>query len=242
VLFERLAIDVLRIYDIKGVTKILRISWDEAWHIMEKAVSRCLKRKKKRIPKTIAVDEKSVGKGHDYITLVNDVDRAAVDEVRKEEHRELQRDADETLTGSKYLWLYSKENVPDRQKSRWRSMSGRKLKTDRAWAIKESYRELSGYTRLAWASRHFKAWFFWATHSRLEPVIEKARMFRKYLAQILTYFMHRITNAVSEGLNSKIQTIKKMACGYRNRQNFKVAIYFHCGALDLYPLTHKNVG
>jgi transposase len=47
---------------------------------------------------------------------------------------------------------------------------------------------------------------------------------------------------VSEGLNSKIQTIKEMAYGYRNRQNFKVAIYFHCGALDLYPVTHKIVG
>lgn len=309
-LFERLAIDVLGICDIKGATKILRISWDEARHIMERAVSRGLKRKKKRIPKTIGVDEKSVGKGHDYITLVNDVDRAAVDyigddrkqesldgyfvrfskkkrakikavavdiwdpylasirnhvpdagekivfdryhlmthmvkavdEVRKEEHRELKREDDETLTGSKYLWLYSKENVPDRQKSRLRSLSRQKLKTARAWAIKESFRELWGYTRLAWAAGHFKAWFFWATHSRLEPVIEKARMFRKYLAQILTYFRHRITNAVSEGLNSKIQTIKKMAYGYRNRQNFKVAIYFHCGALDLYPVTHKNVG
>jgi len=309
-LFERLAIDVLRICDVKGGTKILRVSWDEAWHIMERAVSRGLKRKKKRVPRMIGVDEKSVGKGHNYITLVNDMERAAVDyigddrkqesldgyfacfsekkrakieaiavdiwdpylasirthvpeadkkivfdryhlmthmvkavdEVRKEEHRELRREGDETLTGSKYLWLYSKENVPTRQKGRLRSLSRQKLKTARAWAIKESFRELWGYTYLAWAAGHFKAWFFWATHSKLEPVIEKARMFRKYLAQILTYFKHRITNAVSEGLNSKIQTIKKMAYGYRNRRNFKVAIYFHCGALDLYPVTHKNVG
>ena len=121
----------------------------------------------------------------------------AVDEVRKEEHRELRREEDETLTGTKYLWLYSKENVPGKHKSRLRSLSRQKLKTARAWAIKESFRELWGYTSLAWAGRHFKAWFFWATHSRLEPVIEKARMFRKYLSQILTYFKHRITNAVS---------------------------------------------
>ncbi|MHA1280250.1 MAG: transposase [Candidatus Helarchaeota archaeon] len=78
------------------------------------------------------------------------------------------------------------------------------LKTARAWAIKESFRDLWGYRRTGWALRHFKAWYFWATHSRLKPVIEKARMFRKYLTQIMTYFRHRITNAVSEGLNSKI--------------------------------------
>jgi transposase len=71
---------------------------------------------------------------------------------------------------------------------------------------------------------------------------EKARMFRKYLRQILTYFRHRITNAVSEGLNSKIETIRKKTYGFRNREHFKTAIYFHCGGLNLYPVTHKKVG
>jgi transposase len=162
----------------------------------------------------------------------------AVDEVRKEEHRELKKAGDERLTGSKYLWLYSKENIPDKHKAWWRSLRRQNLKVARAWAIKESFRELWGFSRLAWAVRHFKAWFFWATHSCLEPLIEVARMFRKYSAKILTYFRHRITNAVSEGLNSKIQTIKKKAYGYRNRKNYKIAIYFHCGGLNLYPVTH----
>jgi transposase len=47
---------------------------------------------------------------------------------------------------------------------------------------------------------------------------------------------------VSEGINSKIQTIKKMANGFRNREHFKTAIYFHCGGLDLYPATHGLPG
>jgi hypothetical protein len=42
----------------------------------------------------------------------------------------------------------------------------------------------------------------------------------------------RRPNAVAEGLNSKIQTIKKMAYGYRNREHFKTAIFFHCGGLQ----------
>jgi len=40
---------------------------------------------------------------------------------------------------------------------------------------------------------------------------------------------------MSESINSKIQAIKKMACGFRNIEHFKTAIYFHCGGLDLYP-------
>ena len=42
-----------------------------------------------------------------------------------------------------------------------------------------------------------------------------------------------VTNAASEGLNAKIQRIKKMADGFRNREHFKTAIFFHCGGLDL---------
>jgi transposase len=44
-LFERLAIDVLGQCNITGATKILRISWDEAWHLMERAVLRGKERK-----------------------------------------------------------------------------------------------------------------------------------------------------------------------------------------------------
>jgi transposase len=80
-----------------------------------------------------------------------------------------------------------------------------------------------------------------AIPSWLNQIKQVARMFRKYLRNILTYLKHRITNAVSEGLNSTIRTIKKMACGFRNREHFKIAIYFHCGGLDLYPDTHENV-
>jgi transposase len=64
-------------------------------------------------------------------------------------------------------------------------------------------------------------------------------MIMRHLPNVLTYFRHRITNAMSEGIASKIQALKKTANGFRNRDNFKTAIYFHCGGLDLYPeLTH----
>jgi transposase len=305
-LFERLAIDVLRECDVLGATRILRISWDEAWHILERAVERGLLAKEKRIGARIGVDEKSIGKGHTYMTLVCDLEAStveyiaedrkqtsldgyfqglfqeqkegieavamdiwdpyiastrthldqaedkivfdryhlmthmgkAVDEVRKKEHRALKEGGHETLTGSKYLWLYAEENLPEKHEERFSVLKKMKLKTARAWAIKESLRDLWNYTRRGWAHHHFQKWYFWATHSRLEPVIETTRMIHKYLHNVLTYFIHPITNAVTEGLNSKIQTIKKMAYGFRNREHFKTGIYFHCGGLKLYPVTH----
>jgi transposase len=44
-----------------------------------------------------------------------------------------------------------------------------------------------------------------------------------------------VTNAVSEGLNSKIQKIKSMACWFRNTGKLKTAIDFRCGGIDLNP-------
>src|SRR4030042_6147427 len=78
-LFERLAIDVLRESDILGATRILRISWDEAWHLMERAVKRGLLARGQRACPRIGVDEESVGKGHKYLTLVCDLAMGTVE-------------------------------------------------------------------------------------------------------------------------------------------------------------------
>ena len=109
-----------------------------------------------------------------------------------------------------------------------------KLKTGRAWAIKESLRHFWDYSYPKNAEKYFKRWYFWATHSRLKPMIKAAKTLKGHLPNILTYFKHPITNAVTEGLNSKIQTVKQMACGFRNREHYRKAILFHCGGLDLY--------
>ena len=166
----------------------------------------------------------------------------AVDTVRKGEHRALRAQGLDILTGSKYLWLYSEENLPERHKQRFATLRQANLKTARAWAIKESLRWLWSYRRAGWARRFWKQWYFWATHSRLKPVIEVARLIHRHLQGVFNFFSYRVTNAVAEGLNSKIQTIKKMAYGFRNPEHFKTAIFFHCGGLQLYPATHGNPG
>ena len=179
--FERHAIDVLLQADVLGGACLLHISWDEAWNIMERAVARGLRAKKRRLIAHLGVDEKAVAKRHRYVTLVCDLDRStvefigddrkqtsldayyqslskkqlagikavamdmwdpfvastvayvpngeskivfdryhimkhmleAVDEIRKWEHGLLKAEGDETLKGTKYLWLFSEENLPE---------------------------------------------------------------------------------------------------------------------------------
>ena len=302
-LFERLAIDVLRECSITGATQILGLSWDEAWHLMERAVTRGQARKVHRVIPQLGVDEKAIAKGHRYLTLVCDLQAGtveylgaertqeslaayyrslsakqragieavamdmwepyvqatrthvpdaetkivfdrfhlmgylgkAVDTVRKQEHRERLAQGDQTLTGTKYLWLYSRESVPASRRQEFTALRRLELKVGRAWAIKETLRQLWHFVYPGAARRFWQRWYCWATHSRLKPIRDAAATLKRHLANILTYCQHRITNAVSEGLNSKIQTIKNMAYGFRNVEHFKTAIFFHCGGLDLYP-------
>jgi transposase len=156
----------------------------------------------------------------------------------------LLEDGDTTLTKSKYLWLTRPENMTDKARERFEELKTAELKTGRAWALKEALRELWSYQSAAWATKFWKRWYFWATHSRLAPMIKVAKLIAGHLRNVLTYFTHRITNAVAEGLNSKIATVQKRACGYRNPNHFKIAVYYHCGGLNLYPssVAHTKVG
>jgi transposase len=75
----------------------------------------------------------------------------------------------------------------------------------RAWTLKEMFSNLWEYTYEKAAKNFFKKWYWWATHSRLKPIADVGKILKRHLDNILTYLKHRITNAVSEGLNSKIQ-------------------------------------
>jgi transposase len=61
-----------------------------------------------------------------------------------------------------------------------------------------------------------------------------------HLEGILNAVVLKATNAASESINARIQRVKRMACGFRNRERFRNAIYFHLGGLDLYPATHTK--
>jgi len=161
----------------------------------------------------------------------------AVDHVRKQEHKEFQREQGESpLTRTKFLWMRNPANWSEHQFATFEALKNSGLKVARAWAIKELFSaEFWNYRYRASALKFFNRWYWWATHSRLEPMIKVARLLKRHLPGILAYAKHRITNAVAEGFNSKIQMIKSVARGFRSFSNYRIAILFYCGRLNLYP-------
>ena len=162
----------------------------------------------------------------------------AVDQVRRKEHKALKAEGDERLTGTKYHWLRDPARMESEQRREFVQLRQSDLKTARAWALKETGMALYNYVYEKPARKHFQWWYNWATRSRLEPMKKVAAMLKRRFENIITYLSHPITNATSESINAKIQWVKYTARGFRNKQNFINAIYFHCGGLDLAPGSH----
>ena len=162
----------------------------------------------------------------------------ALDLIRKAENRDLLKEGNELLVGTKYLWLTGRESIATRRRREFAALRRKKLKTARAWMLKETLRHLWDFRSPSRAAGYWRRWYYWASHSRLLPMMRAAKKLKKHEKRILNYFTHRITNAMAESINGRIERLKRVANGFRNPLNFKTAILFHHGGLDLYPSTH----
>ena len=161
------------------------------------------------------------------IGMTND----AVDKVRHGEPKRLLKDGDDRLKGSKHFWLTSLENHSEKQHARFQSICNLSLATGRAWSYKELLRDLRAQETEGKAKSYFRDWYQRVIRTKMAPMKKLARSLKERIDNIVTYCTHGITNAVAEGINSKIMSIKRRAGGYRNIENFKTAVLFYCGGL-----------
>lgn len=301
-LFEAFAVRVLKASSsIDKGRRLLGLGWEAAQKIMDDAVRRGLERRDLDEVKYVGIDEKNFGKGHDYVSVMTDIDGGrvlevvpertqeaadslwktlsneqreqveavamdmwvayansaeehvpqadivhdrfhiakhlgeAVDQVRRAEHKALKKEGDERLTGSRYLWLTREENLSDEKAATFEDLKESKLKTSRAWALVDLFRDFFEQQSETQGRAFFKDWYVWASRCRLTPLVKKAKMIKRHLGRIVTWFSHRISNASSEGFNSVIQALKSAARGFRNFENYRTRILFFCGQLNLFP-------
>jgi transposase len=159
----------------------------------------------------------------------------AVDDVRKAEHSALMQDGDETLKGTKYEWMRNSEKMDNRSRRWFFALAHSTLKTARAWAMKETAAQLWDYQQFGRVTNGWKRLLTWMRKSRLQPMIELAETIHSHLWGILNAIRLHASNGNAEGINSRIQKLKKMACGFRSPERFRIDILFHLGQLNLYP-------
>ncbi len=159
---------------------------------------------------------------HDRFHVMKHVGEA-VDRVRKHEHRELIGREDHQFKGTKDLWLCREENLHGKHRPALETLKAANLKVAKALAMKESLNDVWKYLSTGWARRFVKRWLAWVNKSGLTPMCKDAGLIQRHLEDILTFCRHRITSGVAEGLKSKIMSIKRKACSYRNRNHCPVS-------------------
>ncbi|VAW85581.1 Mobile element protein, partial [hydrothermal vent metagenome] len=143
-----------------------------------------------------------------------------VDAVRREEVKE-----NEILKSTRYLWLKNRTNLTENQSTLFDDLSKLNLKTSRAYQIKTNFQEFYNLPDREAGEAYLKQWYYWATHSRLEPMIKAAKTIKRHWDGVLNWFDSHLTNALLEGLNSLIQAAKSRARGYRSNRNFIAMAY-----------------
>jgi transposase len=157
------------------------------------------------------------------VRIVND----AVDQVRRAEQK-----CESSLRGTRYIWLRNPVSLSEQQRATLDRLPTRHLKTARAYRIRLAFQELYEQPS-AVAASYLKRWYFWATHSRLAPMIAAACTVKRHWDGILRWFDSKIANGLIEGINSVVQAAKAKARGYRSTRNLKAMIYLLAGKLDL---------
>jgi transposase len=295
-LFEALAMILVREMPVAGAARILGVYDNRLWRIMEHYVDKARKNADYSAVCAIGVDETSIRKGHQYVSIVADLSNArsifacegksatvlesfakdleahggspdniaevsidmspafisgvqeylphacvtfdkyhimkimngAVDEVRRMEAK-----TNHDLKGLRYAFLKNRCNLTENQRTaveRLESLPTRLSRTIRAMHIRESFQSL--YQDSFYFETGLRKWYWWASHSRLEPMKEAARMVKKHWNGIVRWWKSRISNGILEGLNSLIQAAKAKARGYRTSRNFITMIYLVTGKLD----------
>ena len=151
----------------------------------------------------------------------------AIDKVSRAEqsHNDL-------LRKTRFVWPKNPENLTIRQNETFRSLKDLRLKTLRAYNIKLALRDFWNFQNPHFADAYLKKWYFWATHSRLNPVIDCAKTIKQHWGGITNYIKTKIDNGILEGTNSIIQAAKDSARGFRSTKNFIITIYLRTGKLE----------
>lgn len=160
----------------------------------------------------------------------------AVDKVRRGEHKDLLAKGDDRLLGTRYLWLWHPDELTGAKLEAFEAVAWQNLRTARAYYHKLMFLEFWEQPDVPAAHRYFAQWYAEAMRSALEPIKKVARTLRDHLLGLLSYFRHRITNALCEAFNASIQALKATARGFRSFEHYRTRILFFLGKLNLHPL------
>ena len=157
----------------------------------------------------------------------------AVDEVRKEEWRQLDVKGRKAIKGLR--WLLS---LPSRNRTKAHTRFLNRLRQSnrrihRAWVLKDEFEHFWNFRSQTAAERFLKRWMTDALRSRIPALRTFVATLRKHFDNVITFIERPLTNAVGEGINRIIKIVKNRASGFRRLESFSDMIFLTVGDLDI---------
>ena len=150
-----------------------------------------------------------------------------IDKIRRGEVHE-----NPCLKGSKYLWLKNPDKLTESQKEKLKTLSKENKRLAKAYQMKITFQDIYRLiTDVEAADFALRKWLSWAVRSRLDPIKEFAKMLKRHYYGVLQYFASRLTAGPTEGINNRIQSIKRRSKGFRNFDYFISLIYLDAANL-----------
>ena len=295
-LFEALILQLCKGMPVHNVSKLVNTSDHKIWSLLDKYTEETRELNDYSKVTTLGMDETSIAKGHNYVTLFVDLAKkktifvtegkdsatvkafsedfarhngsadnitdvscdmspafikgvkenlpkakitfdkfhilklinASVDEVRRMEAQK-----NPLLIGTRYIFLKNEKNltVKERHKKEELQLSKLNHRLFRALSLRETFQQIYTAPTTIFFEQLLKKWYYWATHSRLDPMKQVASTIKKHWDGILRWKISQINNGILEGLNSVVQAAKRKARGYKFK-HFKTIVYLITGGLD----------
>lgn len=289
--FKRYVLELSRKMTIKDAADHVGVSWDTVKEIQKEWLLRKFKHVRLKDLKFIGIDEVSVGKGHNYLTTVIDLESGAVmyvgdgkgadalasfwkrlkaakarveavsmdmskafisavstnlpkavivfdkfhvmklmNEALDKVRRRVQADSDDAakarLKGLRWLLLKNRGNL-DKEKGEDASLDAAlesQAELALAYLMKEALRLFWREPSKKDARRFIDAWIGSAESSGTRELERMAKTLKSHIDGLLSWWDFPISNGPVEGTNNKIQTMKRMAYGYRDMEFYKLKI------------------
>jgi len=166
----------------------------------------------------------------------------ALDEIRAEESKRLERDGYEpVLKRSRWCFLKRPGNLTEKQTVKLSELLKYNLRTVRAYLLREEFQRFWEYKSAWWAEKFLAEWTGRVMRSRLEPMKKVARTIRSHQPLILNWFRARgeVSSGAVEGLNNKVKLVTRKSYGFRTPEVPKLALLHNLGDLPEPKRTHR---
>jgi transposase len=162
---------------------------------------------------------------HDPYHVVAMVNRA-IDETRRDMYRTLSGEQRQVIKGIRFLLLKSLESLAEHSLAKLATIMELNEPLYRAYLLKEEMRWFWNLPSADLAESFLQTWAQEAKAIGIKHFENLADSFLRHRAGLISYFAHRISTGPLEGLNNKIKVLKRQAYGFRDKEYFKLRLYF----------------